>query len=223
MAAVEGPLAPVEPPPTAPRAPRRLGARRCGQSDALRARQLQPYCGTWIKVGAGRRWPLAAGHHAAAPALIHRHACPPGTQDKEASESMDTVCALLGLGRLLRAGINLIRGLDIALQPDGETVVVGVFSALPVFRLNERHALHGGEARNNRRDLRLGGMLSRVAVDGRRVVLSMRYCGGSFAATARDELELLDADTLRVTTTVALDAGGPDAVARQVYRRAGAQ
>jgi hypothetical protein len=77
------------------------------------------------------------------------------TKDKEASDSMDPVCDLMQLNRLMRVAIGLIKGVEIIADPN-DSFQLNVLSGIMWFKIKEKFSLNGEEARHRRRDFRGG-------------------------------------------------------------------
>jgi hypothetical protein len=78
------------------------------------------------------------------------------TKDKEESDSMDPVCDLMQLPRLIRLAVGMISGVEIITDPT-DSFQLNVLSGIMWFKIKEKYRLSGEEARHRRRDFR-GGM-----------------------------------------------------------------
>jgi len=76
-------------------------------------------------------------------------------KDKEASDSMDPVCDLMQLPRLLRMAVGLIKGVEIVTDPN-DSFQLNVLSGIMWFKIKEKYSLNGEESRHRRRDFRRG-------------------------------------------------------------------
>ncbi|KXZ46397.1 hypothetical protein GPECTOR_44g72 [Gonium pectorale] len=116
---------------------------------------------------------------------------------------MDAVADLVGLTGLVREGIKLIRGCEVAV--DGTSFRMGVFSVLPLIKINETYPLDGAEASNLRRDLRLGACRGALVVGDQGLpVLSLRW-EQPYAGEGRDEFLLVGPDELHVVSSVTVN------------------
>ena len=77
------------------------------------------------------------------------------TKDKEASDTMDPVCDLMELPRLMRIAVGMIRGVEIIADPN-DSFQLNVLSGIMWFKIKEKYSLNGEEARHRRRDFRGG-------------------------------------------------------------------
>ena len=115
---------------------------------------------------------------------------------------------------LVRRAVHLMKGLELRTASPPGVFQFGVFSALPWFKITERHVLGGPPLRHRRRDLRRGGAtgsasllppaepggLPRVAVD---LAWAHPHAGGG-----RDTYELTGPGTLTVRSE--MEVVGPD-------------
>jgi len=81
-------------------------------------------------------------------------------KDKEASDSMDPVCDLMQLPRLLRMAVGLIKGVEILSDPN-DSFQLNVLSGIMWFKIKEKYRLNGEETRHRRRDFRRGQQAQR--------------------------------------------------------------
>lgn len=137
---------------------------------------------------------------------------------KEASESMAECCQLLGFSTLLQHAVRLIKGIDIHMSRG--VISVSVFSIISWFKITERYPIDGSEVKNSRRDMRSGGMQTRLSGDGSKVFLRMHW-SGNYAGRGEDELYMPNPDELHIITKIWVDGDlNSPKQARQVYRRA---
>ncbi|GLC36288.1 hypothetical protein PLESTB_000606600 [Pleodorina starrii] len=121
-------------------------------------------------------------------------------KDMSRSTSMDAVANLVGLSGLVKEGIKLIRGCEIAV--DGSTFRMGVFSVVPIVKINESYPLDGKEASNMRRDLRFGTCRGALALrDDGTPLLRLRW-DEPYRGEGLDEFRLVGQDELHVVSSV---------------------
>lgn len=138
-------------------------------------------------------------------------------KDKEASESMAACCQLLGFSTILQHAVRLIKGLEINMH--NGVISVSVCSFISWFKITERYPIDGSEVKNNRRDMRGGGMMTNLTGNGDKVHLRMQW-GGNYAGGGEDELYMPNPNELHIITKIWVndDPNSPKQ-ARQVYRR----
>lgn len=139
-------------------------------------------------------------------------------KDKEASDSMDPVCNLMQLNSLLRAAINLIKGIDIQ-ATSGSEFKFAVLSGVLWFKIRESYPLDGTEVRHRRRDFRGGGSLGKaLPCPGGGVTVHHRF-GPVMAGTMEERFYCPDPTTLNVVTTLDVPSRGPPITYTQIYRK----
>ncbi|GLI69439.1 hypothetical protein VaNZ11_014051, partial [Volvox africanus] len=121
-------------------------------------------------------------------------------KDMKRSSSMDAVADLVALSGLVRKGIQLVRGCEVAV--DKSSFRMAVYSVLPIVKINEYYPLDASEALNMRRDLRLGkarGWLELTTEGMPR--LHLRW-DAPYAGEGLDEFHLVGSDELHVVSTI---------------------
>lgn len=139
-------------------------------------------------------------------------------KDKQASDSMDAVCDMMKLNSLLRAAINLIKGIDIEATP-GVEFRFAVLSGVLWFKIRERYPLDGTEVQHRRRDFRGGGSMGKaMPCAGGGIIIHHRF-GPVMAGTMEERFFCPNHDTLNVITTLDVPSRGPPLTYTQVYRK----
>ena len=81
---------------------------------------------------------------------------------RDASDSMDPVCDLMGIGGIMRLALQCIVGSDVSFfkknNDTGAFFSFAAFSVVKWFKIREAYPTWGEPARHRRRDLRPGGM-----------------------------------------------------------------
>ncbi|GIL91864.1 hypothetical protein Vretimale_18087 [Volvox reticuliferus] len=121
-------------------------------------------------------------------------------KDMKRSTPMDAAADLIALSGLVREGIKLVRGCEVAV--DESSLRMAVYSALPLFKINEYYPLDGAEAPNMRRDLRLGKFLGRLELTTEGMPrLHLRW-DAPYAGEGLDEFHLVGPHELHIVSMV---------------------
>jgi hypothetical protein len=135
-------------------------------------------------------------------------------KDAAASEPMDAALDAMQLKGLVRAAIQMVKGISITV--DSTHFSLSVFSALPLLKVSERYPLSGDPVEHRRRDLRPGKAAGRTTLRADGVLVTALAWRPPAAGACVDQYRARDG-TLLVTTT--LKVGGGAVKYRTVYRR----
>lgn len=87
---------------------------------------------------------------------------------RDASDSMDPVCDLMGIGGIMRFALQCIIGSDVSFFKEkndtGTFFSFAAFSVVTWFKIREAYPTWGDPARHRRRDLRSGGMYGTITL-----------------------------------------------------------
>ncbi|KAI8101437.1 hypothetical protein M9435_001543 [Picochlorum sp. BPE23] len=149
-------------------------------------------------------------------------------KDREASDSMDPVCDIMGIGGIMKAAIRLIVGSDVTFLDNAQSPASFQFAAFSVirwFKIRERYPLFNTSlslVHHRRRDFRPGGMQGRIHVQhdaqtNRPTVLIDNAFYGHRAGTMKEVFTWPREDVMHVDTVITNDHGSASFL--QIFHR----
>ena len=150
-------------------------------------------------------------------------------KDKDASDSMDPICDLMGIYGITRFALRFIVGSDVSFSlcpnknGEGEIMCFGfaAFSVIKWFKIQEKYPIDSTVVSHRRRDLRRGGMKGSMAFgrDTTQVIVrnefkceNARYCG-----TLEEVFSWPEENTMLVDSILKTPEGS--ASFRQIFHR----
>ena len=139
-------------------------------------------------------------------------------KDRDASDSMDPICDIMGIGGIMKAAIRLIIGSDVAFLDtagDPASFQFAAFSVITWFKIRERYPLFNTSlslAHHRRRDFRAGGMQGRIhvqhdALTNTPIVVIENSFYGVRAGTMKEVFTWPSQDLMHVDTVIINDHG----------------
>lgn len=138
------------------------------------------------------------------------------SKDYDQSDRLDEACALWKLNFVLRNAINLVRGLQLAVSKDGDTMLIFLPSVIKWFKIRESFPMSGTVTQNRRRDLRRGGARGTASADAEGAITVRNEWDTPIAGSLVDVLRIVG-DELHTESTLTI--GGQQARYRTVYMR----
>lgn len=139
-------------------------------------------------------------------------------KDRHASDSMDPVCDIMGIGGIMKAAIRLIVGSDVTFLDNAQgpaSFQFAAFSVITWFKIRERYPLFNTSlslVHHRRRDFRPGGMQGRIHVQhdahtSTPTVLIENAFYGHRAGTMKEVFTWPQEDVMHVDTVITNDHG----------------